>query len=227
MFHVRQGRREFVPGVHRADARRRGAPKGAGRVGAETVLLPTDDPLSRGTHRRSLAVRLSDLALSRRSRGEGFLRLQSFERFRRVRGVAWFERGDRQTFPLTRNPTSLGCWRLRFKSGRTHLTSGSKPIWISLSIADRWFESVRRGDEEPSTRTWSRKTFACERRVRSTRPVRIVPDAASIPETHDIMFNPNDVSVRIPSLTGRPAGVLRGGDKPSKPPNHECAIGST
>jgi len=57
--------------------------------------------------------------------------------------------------------------------------------------------------------------------------VRIVPDAASIPETHEIMLNPNDVSVRIPSLAGRPAGVLRGGDKPSKPPNHECAIGST
>src|SRR5881397_870510 len=221
MFHVRQGRRKFVSGVHRADARRGRAQKSPGRTGPETVLLPSDDPLSRGTHRRSLAVRLSDLALSRRSGGEGFLRLQSFESFRRVRGVAWFERGDRQVFPLTRNPTSLGCWRLRFKSGRTHLTSGSKPIWISLSIADRWFESVRRGDEEPRTLTWSRKTFACEREVGSTRPVRIVPDAASIPETHEIMLNPNDVSVRIPSLAGRPAGVLRGGDKPSKPPNHE------
>src|SRR5438094_2627105 len=161
MFHVRQGRREFVPGVHRADARRRGAPESPGRTGPETVLLPSDDPLSRGTHRRSLAVRLSDLALSRRSGGEGFLRLQSFESFRRVRGVAWFERGDRQVFPLTRNPTSLGCWRLRFKSGRTHLTSGSKPISISASIADRWFESARRGDEGPSTRT-------CGRTQRST-----------------------------------------------------------
>src|SRR2546422_5699293 len=127
MFHVRQGRREFVPGVHRADARRRGAPEGPGRTGPETVLLPSDDPLSRGTHRRSLAVRLSDLALGRRTRGEGFLGLQSFERFRRVRGVAWFERGDQPVFPLTGNPTSLGCWRLRVKSGRTHLTSGSKP----------------------------------------------------------------------------------------------------
>src|SRR2546427_11367234 len=107
MFHVRQGRREFVPGVHRADARRRGAPKGAGRVGAETVLLPSDDPLSRGTHRRSLAVWLSDLALGRRSRGEGFLRLQSFESFRRVRGVAWFERGDRQS---SRSQEILPAW---------------------------------------------------------------------------------------------------------------------
>src|SRR6059036_453846 len=57
-------------------------------------------------------------------RGEGFLGLQSFERFRWVRGVAWFERGGRQVFPLTRNPTSLGCWRLRFKSGRTHTHPG-------------------------------------------------------------------------------------------------------
>src|SRR3989475_12744929 len=136
MFHVRQGRRKFVPGVHRANARWRGAPKGAGRVGAETVLLPSDDPLPRGTHRRSLAVRLSDLARGRRSRGEGFLRLQSFESFRRVRGVAWFARGDRPAFPLTRNPTSLGCWRLRFKSGRTHLTSGSKPISVTSPIPD-------------------------------------------------------------------------------------------
>src|SRR2546422_6599581 len=71
---------------------------------------------------------MKDLAPRRRTRGEGFLGLQSFESFRRVRGVAWFERGDRLVFPLTRNPTSLGCWRLRFKSGRTHLTSGSKPI---------------------------------------------------------------------------------------------------
>src|SRR5438093_11933956 len=124
MFHVRQGRREFVPGVHRADARWRGAQKGPGRTGPETVLLPTDDPLSCGTHRRSLAVRLSDLARGRRSRGKGFLGLQSFESFRRVRGVAWFERGDPQVFPLTRNPTSLGCWRLRFKSGRTHTHPG-------------------------------------------------------------------------------------------------------
>ncbi len=120
MFHVRQSRREFVPGVHRANARRRGAQKGPGRAGAETVLLPSDDPLPRGTHRRGLAVRLNDLAASRRHRGEGFLGLHSFERFRRVRGVAWFERGDQRVFPLTGNPTSLGCWRLRFKSGRTH-----------------------------------------------------------------------------------------------------------
>src|SRR2546426_6762758 len=161
MFHVRQGRRKFVPGVHRTNARWGGAAEGPGRVGAETVLLPSDDPLSRGTHRRSLAVRLSDLALGRRSRGEGFLGLQSFERFRRVRGVAWFERGDQPVFPLTGNPTSLGGWRLRVKSGRTHLTSGSKPISISPSIADRWFESARRGGEGPSTRT-------CGRTPRST-----------------------------------------------------------
>src|SRR2546427_9977795 len=128
MFHVRQGRRKFVPGVHRTNARWGGAAEGPGRVGAETVLLPSDDPLSRGTHRRSLAVRLSDLARGRRSRGEGFLGLQSFERFRRVRGVAWFWRGDQPVFPLTRNPTSLGCWGLRFKSGRTHTHPSVIPI---------------------------------------------------------------------------------------------------
>src|SRR5947209_8433957 len=130
MFHVRQGRRKFVPGVHRADARWGGAPQGPGRAGTETVLLPSDDPLPCGTHRRSVAVRLKDLAPRRRTRGEGFLGLQSFESFRWVRGVAWFERGGRPVFPLTRNPTSLGCWRLRFKSGRTHLQSGSEPISI-------------------------------------------------------------------------------------------------
>src|SRR5881397_468521 len=156
MFHVRQGRRKFVSGVHRADARRGRAQKSPGRTGPETVLLPSDDPLSRGTHRRSLAVRLSDLALSRRSGGEGFLRLQSFESFRRVRGVAWFERGDREVFPLTRNTTSLGCWRLRFKSGRTHLTSGSKPISLTSPIADGWFESEQGRDEGPSTRRCER-----------------------------------------------------------------------
>ncbi len=134
MFHVRQGRRKFVPGVHRADARWRAAPEGPRRAGAEAVLLPSDDPLPRRTHRRSLAVRLKDLAPRRRTRGEGFLGLQSFESSRRVRGVAWFERGDRLVFPLTRNPTSLGCWRLRFKSGRTHLTSGSKPMTISRRL---------------------------------------------------------------------------------------------
>src|SRR5881296_2161440 len=93
MFHVRQGRRKFVPGVHRADARWGGAPQGPGRAGTETVLLPSDDPLPCGTHRRSVAVRLKDLAPRRRTRGEGFLGLQSFESFRWVRGVAWFERG--------------------------------------------------------------------------------------------------------------------------------------
>src|SRR5439155_3300947 len=156
MFHVRQGRGKFVPGVHRADARGRGAPQGPRRAGTETVLLPSDDPLPCGTHRRSVAVRLKDLAPRRRTRGEGFLGLQSFERFRWVRGVAWFERGGRLVFPLTRNPTSLGCWRLRFKSGRTHLTSGSKPISGTSPIPDRWFKSARRGDEGPSLRSCGR-----------------------------------------------------------------------
>src|SRR3989454_6520699 len=124
MFHVRQGRRKLVPGVHRADARWRGAAEGPRRAGAETVLLPSDDPLPCGAHRRSLAVRMKDLAPRRRTRGEGFLGLQSFESFRRVRGVAWFERGDRLGFPLTRNPTSFGGWRLRVKSGPTPIQGG-------------------------------------------------------------------------------------------------------
>src|SRR2546425_4262059 len=130
MFHVRQGCRKFVPGVHRADARWRGAPEGPRRAGAEAVLLPSDDPLPRRTHRRSLAVRLKDLAPRRRTRGEGFLGLQSFESSRRVRGVAWFERGGRLGFPLTRNPTSLGGWGLRVKSGRTH----TPPSWRSAAL---------------------------------------------------------------------------------------------
>src|SRR5206468_5241219 len=69
------------------------------------------------------SCRSDERSLADRFRGEGFLGPQSFESFRRVRGVAWFERGDHPVFPLTRNPTSLGCWRLRFKSGRTHLNS--------------------------------------------------------------------------------------------------------
>src|SRR5436309_15397920 len=74
------------------------------------------------------SCRSDERSLADRFRGEGFLGPQSFESFRRVRGVAWFERGDRPVFPLTRNPTSLACWRLRFKSGRTHLTSGSTQL---------------------------------------------------------------------------------------------------
>src|SRR2546428_13843676 len=115
MFHVRQGCRKFVPGVHRADARWRGAPEGPRRAGAETVLLPSDDPLPCGTHRRSLAVRLKDLAPRRRTRGEGVLGLQSFESFRRVRWVAWFEGGDRLGLPAPKNSTRLGGRRVPFE----------------------------------------------------------------------------------------------------------------
>src|SRR5205823_12097594 len=42
-------------------------------------------------------------------------------------------------------PWWFGTTRLRFKSGRTHLTSGSKPISVTSLIADRWFKSARRG----------------------------------------------------------------------------------
>src|SRR2546428_11129845 len=125
MFHVRQGCRKFVPGVHRADARWRGAPEGPRRAGAEAVLLPSDDPLPRRTHRRSLAVRLKDLAPRRRTRGEGFLGLQSFESSRRGRGGAWFERGDPLGFPPPRKSTNLGGWRLPVQTRPTP----TPPTW--------------------------------------------------------------------------------------------------
>src|SRR2546428_352483 len=137
MFHVRQGRREFVPRVHRANARWRGAPEGPRRARAETVLLPSDDPLPRGAHRRSLAVRLNGPPPTRRTRGEGFLGHQSFESFWRVRGVAWVERGDRPVFPHTRNPTSWGCWRPRFKSGRTHFHGGTEYKFPRVGLIGR------------------------------------------------------------------------------------------
>src|SRR5439155_1658440 len=47
MFHVRQGRREFVPGVHRADARGGGAPKGPRRTGPDTVQLRENPTIGR------------------------------------------------------------------------------------------------------------------------------------------------------------------------------------
>src|SRR5438552_16434163 len=72
------------------------------------------------------SCRSDERFLADRFRGEGFLGPQSFESLQRVRGVAWFERGDHPVFPLTRNPTSLGCWRLRFKSGRTHFHGGTE-----------------------------------------------------------------------------------------------------
>src|SRR5437764_13418089 len=98
------------------------------------------------------SCRSDERSLADRFRGEGFLGPQSFESFRRVRGVAWFERGDRPVFPLTRNPTSLGCWRLLFKSGRTHLTSVSiqlsSPIhaFINLSLVIHF----QFGDKSPA-----------------------------------------------------------------------------
>src|SRR5438876_8031627 len=85
------------------------------------------------------------------SRGNRLLAARRFESPAGPWGSLVWARGPRVIRP-TGNPTSLGCWRLRFKSGRTHLTSGSKPISISPPIPNRWFESVRRGDEGPSTR---------------------------------------------------------------------------
>src|SRR6266566_9746105 len=107
MFHVRQSRRQRLPCVHRTNARRRSAPEGAGRARPEAVLLPPDDPLPRGTHRRSIAVRLRSPAAAAPDGGEGFLGPQSFESFRRVRGVAWFERGGLRS---SRSQEILPAW---------------------------------------------------------------------------------------------------------------------
>src|SRR5439155_21493562 len=97
------------------------------------------------------SCRSDERSLADRFRREGFLSPQSFESFQRVRGVAWFERGDRPVFPLTRTTTSLGCWRLRSKSGRTHLTSGSiqliSPIhaFISYLLVKHFHSHVHLG----------------------------------------------------------------------------------
>src|SRR5437016_2179062 len=107
MFHVRQSRRQRLPCVHRANARRRSAPEGAGRTRPEAVLLPPDDPLPRGTHRRSLAVRMRGPAAVRSACGEGFLGPHSYESSGRVRGVAWFERGDLRS---SRSQEILPAW---------------------------------------------------------------------------------------------------------------------
>src|SRR5437899_7320967 len=107
MFHVRQSRRQRLPCVHRTNARRRSAPEGAGRTRPEAVLLPPDDPLPRGTDRRSPAVRLRSPAAAAPDGGEGFLGPHSFESFRRVRGVAWFERGDLRS---SRSQEILPAW---------------------------------------------------------------------------------------------------------------------
>src|SRR2546428_6412219 len=117
MFHVRQGRREFVPGVHRANARWRGAPEGPRRARAETVLLPSDDPLPCGTHRRSPAVRMKDLAPRRRSHAEGLLDLQSFESFRRVHGATLFESRVRLVLPPTSKTFRIGGLLIPVKTG--------------------------------------------------------------------------------------------------------------
>src|SRR5437879_1223083 len=143
MFHVRQSRGQRVPCVHRTNARRRRAPQGPGRARPEAVLLPPDDPLPRGTHRRSLAVRLSGPAAARPGCGEGFLGPQSFESFRRVRGVAWFERGDLRS---SRSQEILPAWGAG--------DSGSNPdgptynpvrnLYLpSRRIPSAWFGSLR------------------------------------------------------------------------------------
>ena len=59
------------------------------------------------------------------SRGNRLLAARRFELPAGPWGSLVWARGPRVCRP-TGNPTSLGCWRLRFKSGRTHFNSGSK-----------------------------------------------------------------------------------------------------
>src|SRR5439155_954092 len=133
------------------------------------------------------SCRSDEGSLADRFRREGFLGPQSFESFQRVRGVAWFERGDRPVFPLTRNPTSLGCWRLRFKSGRTHLTSGSiqlsSPIHAFINYL--LFSHFQLGDNSPAQGCFRREALRTGTRPRSilveacreirSRPIQKLP----------------------------------------------------
>src|SRR2546427_218709 len=89
MLHVRQGRWQRIPGVRRAHT-----PGGRPAVGArhtrpEAVLLPPDDPVARRADRRGSSVRLIGPSLHGRVFTAAVLRVAP-----RVRGVAWFGRGD-------------------------------------------------------------------------------------------------------------------------------------
>src|SRR5256886_8892009 len=101
-------------------------------------------PRHRGYLAHSLAVRSGiPLPHHRRghvgprglSRGNRLLAARRFESPAGPWGSLVWARGPRVIRP-TGNPTSLGCWRLRFKSGRTHLQSGSEPICGSHHSAE-------------------------------------------------------------------------------------------
>src|SRR5256886_9083118 len=122
MLHVRQGRWQRIPGVRRAHTPGGRPAVGARHTRAEAVLLPPDDSVARRANRRGSSVRLIGPSLQGRVYTAAVLRVAP-----RVRGVAWFGLGGLASFRPTGNPTSLGCWRLRFKSGRTQSPGGGPP----------------------------------------------------------------------------------------------------
>src|SRR6058998_465439 len=94
MFHVWDGRRVALGAVPEANDGGGESGTGSRRPRVDSLLLPSDAPFERRTDRRHSSLRL------------GFYSFLSCSALR-VRGVAWY-------------PTSLGCWRLAFKSPRTH-----------------------------------------------------------------------------------------------------------
>src|SRR5207249_2336710 len=106
-----------VPRLRRTHPPGGGPAAGAGRPGSEAVLLPPDDPVPCRVDRRGPSLRLSDRL--RPTLKEGFYRRRPSSRPAGPWGSLVWARGPRVIRP-TGNPTSLGCWRLRFKSGRTH-----------------------------------------------------------------------------------------------------------
>src|SRR3990172_5801177 len=110
MFHVRDRRRVALGDVREAYRGGRESREGARRSRPHALLLPPHAPFQRGTHRRHPPIRL-DLSPP----------LPCSET--RVRGVAWY-------------PTSLGCWRLAFKSPRTHRLPGTASSPSDVHAAD-------------------------------------------------------------------------------------------
>src|SRR3990170_6181565 len=113
MFHVRERRRVHVGAVRRADGEGRGPADRARRTRPGALLLPPHAPLERGPDGRRAPVRVARHVFI----GTALTRIP------RVRGVAWY-------------PTSLGCWRLAFKSPRTHRLPGTASSPSDVHAAD-------------------------------------------------------------------------------------------
>src|SRR5439155_15908704 len=77
------------------------------------------------------------------SRGNRLLAARRFESSAGPWGSLVWARGPRVCRP-TGNPTSLGCWRLRFKSGRTHSQSGSESLSIPRTMLQAPHENLPR-----------------------------------------------------------------------------------